>query len=975
MTKINAPLLSFTGGAIGELMAARLNVESYLTASSIMDNWMPYAQGPMRRRPPLEHVDGFPVPGKVGALFGFKFSISQNYAILANNGVFYFWINGGQLDIEAVTATIENGDFTLGGTGWTDTSETGSTAVAIGQEMVLQGDGANESSVEQSVTITETSATHILKFDVLHGPVNLRIGTSTSGTDILDFMTLDRGTHQIEFVPGVSPVFISWWHTDSADRIIDNISIMGAGPFTLAHPYADADLAEVQTDQEGDQVWFVREGYPTRVLERRGHRSWSLIYFEPPDGPFNNFNTDLKLTIKPDASLGPVQLTASKDLFTADDVRQLYELTFEGQYVEEKAAAENYYTRSVTIFGVGATSRTFDIEVSGTFVGTVTLERSIGNENDFEPVLVGAVGPKFTTASGPLTVNDTADIDNFTAFYRLAIYPGDYTSGTITMKLVHDGGSQKGVVRITNVVSATIANGEALTPLGIFVAGGTDLWKRGRWSANQGFPSVVAFGYGRLWLARNLNLWSSVSDDFFSFQGGADTNLSIDARVNSRTSDGVRWMAFLDFLTVGTRAEEFVVLSANPTDPIGPDSIQILLQSEEGGARVPSQTGGGSVLYVHKSRRRLMQFTHNPRALSEESFISVDLNRLHPEINQNGIKKIAVQTEPERRIYCILNDGSCNALLFRREEEIAAWHVVSSNKVPTLFEDVLVLPDNDQDTVYFAVRRFLDGAWTRSIERLGTEIVINDEDYYHLDAALSTTIDRRDAFVTPGAVTGTGISFTSEPGVWVSGDVGKVLWVNGGRATITGFTSAAVITGDILFDLTSVKPAAFGLHGLATETTAISGLDHLNGQEVFAWADQNLMGPFTPVSGNITLPTAASRTHVGINLISDWLSYKLAFGAQKGTALGQKKSVHQFVILTKRTAEPIKYGPDFDDLKPVIFQSSSPVMGAPQPLITGETLVSFHGGYDTDPRIALRVDTPGPAEIVALVPHIQEYDR
>ena len=55
-----------------------------------------------------------------------------------------------------------------------------------------------------------------------------------------------------------------------------------------------------------------------------------------------------------------------------------------------------------------------------------------------------------------------------------------------------------------------------------------------------------------------------------------------------------------------------------------------------------------------------------------------------------------------------------------------------------------------------------------------------------------------------------------------------------------------------------------GLSYTGTATTSFSGLDHLEGETVVALADGNVVNDLVVTSGVITLPTAASRVHVGI---------------------------------------------------------------------------------------------------------------
>ena len=71
-------------------------------------------------------------------------------------------------------------------------------------------------------------------------------------------------------------------------------------------------------------------------------------------------------------------------------------------------------------------------------------------------------------------------------------------------------------------------------------------------------------------------------------------------------------------------------------------------------------------------------------------------------------------------------------------------------------------------------------------------------------------------------------------------------------------------------------------------TTTITGLDHLEGETVQVWADGYLADDKTVSSGQITLDTAASVVVAGLATEARYKSSKLAFGAEKGTALGQR---------------------------------------------------------------------------------------
>jgi hypothetical protein len=135
------------------------------------------------------------------------------------------------------------------------------------------------------------------------------------------------------------------------------------------------------------------------------------------------------------------------------------------------------------------------------------------------------------------------------------------------------------------------------------------------------------------------------------------------------------------------------------------------------------------------------------------------------------------------------------------------------------------------------------------------------------DAAVTIDVDKRDAVIYLSALTGTGITVASSDGVFVSGDVGKVIWARGGKATITAFTDSFSVTADVNFDFNDNEFAG-GLWGVGTPITTVTGLDHLEGQQVAVWVDMQTQTSKTVSSGQITLDSAASVGTIGLPFTS-----------------------------------------------------------------------------------------------------------
>lgn len=845
---------------------------------------------------------------------------------------------------------------------WRDESEGAANTTLTGGNLYLDSDGANEAAVCQELSISNTSAYHVLKIKVFHGPINIDIGTTRLGYDLVREKALATGTHYISFVPGASTVYVKLYHDDNAGRIVQSCEVVtGTTRLLVEHPYTEANLPNIHFQQIGDVLYMTSGAHWTRRLVRRGHRSWSVERFLPLDGPFGTQNSGA-MTLTPSATSGQITLTASEPYFdSSDDEDCLFEITGPGQAAELTANSGDQYTSGIKVYGVADAQRTFQVEITGSFTGTIHLQRSSGNENNYTD---------FRAYTTPIVEAIDDNLDNQTWYYRLAIKPGNLSAGTVTMRIFFTGGSTTGRCRIISVTSSTTAIAEVIAPFSN--TSGSSTWKRGEWSAKDGFPVGVTRGFGRLWLARGIKLWGSKSDNFTSFEGGSEADNAITFSIAAPSSDAVRFLAFLQHLVIGTAVTESIGLGNTQSEPVSPTNFQIIPASEEGVSKIMPVTVAGSVLYPHRNQRKLMQFTQNPKALSDTAYISVDLNRLSPDLLKAGIKSIGVQNEPERRNHLVLGDGSVMSLLFRREEDIVAW---SEFRTDGRFEDVQVISQNDQDAVYAIVRRKINGTWKRYIERFAAEDVINDEDRCHLDSYLSYELERPDAIAEPDGLTGT-VTITTDSAAFDLLDVGKVLWINGGRGTITGYTSSTEIEITVTSTLDSTDTAAPGTWGFNSNVSAVAGLGHLEGKTVRIFGDRMDLGTAVVSGGGLNLPKACSVVHVGLPYVSRFKSLKLSYAAQKGTALNMPKAVKNIgFLLYKCGPNTIYFGPSFDRLRPLILKSAQTPLGEPDPLFIGEKFEAFDARYDQDARICIEWRGCAPGSIAGLVPGIDEHDR
>ena len=157
--------------------------------------------------------------------------------------------------------------------------------------------------------------------------------------------------------------------------------------------------------------------------------------------------------------------------------------------------------------------------------------------------------------------------------------------------------------------------------------------------------------------------------------------------------------------------------------------------------------------------------------------------------------------------------------------------------------------------------------------------------------------------------------------------------------------------------------------------TTISGLNHLVGETVQILADGALVpDQVVAAGGTITLETAASVVHAGLQFISDLEPMDLEAGSAEGTAQGKKKRIHEVGIKLYQTGCGL-VGPDEDHLDEIVTRTMDDPLGSPPPLFTGDYDIPFQGGYSTAGRILVRQDKPLPMTILCLMPRLDTMDR
>ena len=93
-----APLqTAFNGGEVGRLLESRVDQEKYYSSCSLLENYIPTVQGPVKRRAGTRHAGSVKDSANRTWLVRFEFSIEQAYILEFGHLYLRFWLNHGQL--------------------------------------------------------------------------------------------------------------------------------------------------------------------------------------------------------------------------------------------------------------------------------------------------------------------------------------------------------------------------------------------------------------------------------------------------------------------------------------------------------------------------------------------------------------------------------------------------------------------------------------------------------------------------------------------------------------------------------------------------------------------------------------------------------------------------------------------------------------------------------------------------------------
>lgn len=540
----------------------------------------------------------------------------------------------------------------------------------------------------------------------------------------------------------------------------------------------------------------------------------------------------------------------------------------------------------------------------------------------------------------------------------------------------------QGYVQLTNVVNSYTATATVLKILTTSAA--TTNWAEGAWSDVNGWPARVTFNQQRLFFARTdeepQTIWGSknfVYNDF-AVDGGEDDD-ALNLQLASNESNDIKWLVPGKALIAGTYGGEFVIQSGD-SGPITPTNVNVGKQTSWGSEPIIPRKIGNFFYYVQRFGRKLRELFY---FWDLDTYKSVDKTILAPHISEGGFVDMAYQQNPDTILWCVCSSGTISTLTREVDQDVQGWGRQTTSGA---YESIAAIPSRDgaYDEVWVIVRRSINGATVRYVERFKSqEIPDRQDECFYVHSGLSYSAYAASS-VSTAAISLSGTSgtvvVTASTAYFTDTDVGQRIraidaeGVTVGEVKLTGYTSSTIVVGEVAYAFDATAYAA-GLWGLSVMT--ISGLGHLEAAEVVVLADGGLDKPNKTVSGgSITLAYDYFYVIVGLPYTQKLVTLPQEAASQRGTAQGKIQRINQVGFKVYRSHKGFYVAGSEAYLERINFRDPTTLMGSPEALYSGMIPnISFRDDYRYGAQVYLYNYDPLPVELLSLITTIDTNDK
>lgn len=453
----------------------------------------------------------------------------------------------------------------------------------------------------------------------------------------------------------------------------------------------------------------------------------------------------------------------------------------------------------------------------------------------------------------------------------------------------------------------------------------------------------------------------------------------------------INWITSLpDFVAVGTTSGVLGLDGGGVGEAITPTQLRLRPLDPYGVQAIMPIANGSALFYMQKGSRLMRSFEYE---ILTDGYKSFDRQFVATHLTVGGIRQIAFQRGRPDIIWAVCNNGKLIGLTLKEKADVSGWHQYKIGGGGKALSIAVEPQDEGFDRVWVLVERTINGTTVRYNEYFTDPFEgLRKEDYFTGDededlaafenetyeAQRQTTyldshlvFDGSDASggtiaITPGAATGTGITFTASASLFTSADVGREIQkkyqdrAGGGRAVITDYISATQVECDILIDFDSTSAIPAGDWYLTTDS--VSGLHHLEGETISVVADGAVQPDVEVSGGTITLEIQAAMIVLGYKYVGLYVSLPIVSADREGPTISNIRSISKMDIIVTNTIGT-KYGTSMYALQEITSSVIEQEVDRPPLPFTGTMAEFYEDTWDDNKQVVIVQDQPYPCSI------------
>lgn len=709
--------------------------------------------------------------------------------------------------------------------------------------------------------------------------------------------------------------------------------------------YSSSDLAALRYAQSSDDLTITHQSYAPSEFVRIAPNQFSFGEISDfTNGPFGPENISAT-TMTADGNTGTITLTASAAYFTEDMIGSVIRLDLEDisqiqpWEASKLLAADTINPEGILRRSLGKVYKCATNEVAsglGTFTGTLrpTHDEGIEEDGDGNPI------------------------------------EGLAERAGVEWEYLH---SFFGIAKITAVAEDGLtATADVVSYMPVVSPVTTSTWSLGAWGTMQGYPKVVTY-YGDRRIFANTpsepqTQWGSKVGEYSNF--GESTPLidddAIEQTLNARQANPILELIPADQLLSLTARKSY----ASPArgEVLTPSTIGFFPQSNKGAADLRAvEVGDYGAIFAMRHARKIGVINYT---FDADKFGSEELTVLARHLFRPGtIVDMDYAEEPDGILWIIRSDGKLIGLTYLPEQQVIGWH---QHETDGFFERVCVIPEDGRDAVYFVVRRVIDGATVRYLERLASRDFTNHVDGFFVDSGL--TYDGRNTTNTTIRIDGTSydggddVSLISSASLFNVNDVGDAILFGQVRATIKEWISGQQVTAML------ETPVPESLRGENTTNwtfarNVFTGLDHIEGKEVAICADGMSLARQTVSNGQVQLPQAFGVVHIGLPYTATAETLEVTVFGSPTSVRDRPKNIPSVTVVVDETVG-LKIGPDVLNLEDLKVRNDEYYTDSITAL-SGTAEAYIANTWNDSGRIVMQQSDPLPATILAVIPDVK----